>query len=171
MLKFFNIFSQTPSLRINGDKRPASIFGSIIGLLTISGLIGGMSFILFNYFSRLDFTINYYTDNLAKPNIDLKNIKLGLQIIDALGKQIPDHKRLFKISAKFWDIYLPVPGENKPQTVKLIDIPTIKCNQYKNDTLHEQEFDKLSSMYNDMTCLDLPSLNNSLKGIYGNLGK
>ena len=64
-----------------------------------------------------------------------------------------------------------VPGENKSQTVKLIDIPTIKCNQYKNDTLHEQEFDKLSSMYNDMTCLDLPSLNNSLKGIHGNLGR
>ena len=171
MVKFLNLFSQVPNLRINGEIRPASIFGSIIGFLTISILISGVSFILYNYFSRLNYTINSYTDNKAKPNIDLKNFKSGFVIIDAMGLEFPEPERLFKISAKYWDIYLPVFGEDKEQEIEVTNIPTIKCNQYKNNTLHKDEFDKYSKMYDSMICLDIPRLNKTLKGVYGNLGR
>ena len=170
MVKFLNLFSQVPTLRINGQMRPSSIFGSIVGFFSLCSLFAGLSFILINYFSRLEYIINSYTDNSAKPDIDLKNFKFGLIITDLMGKEFPDQDRLIKISAMYWDIYLPVFGENRTQEVTLTNIPIIKCNEYKNDTLHKKDFDQYSKMYN-INCLDIPSLNKTLKGIYSNLGR
>ena len=170
MLSFFNLFSQLPSLRINGKIRPTSIFGSIIGFFAIMILLAGLTFILHNFFSRLSYTINSFTDNLAKPEINLKNFNLGFQVIDAYGTPFPDHDRLFQISALYWDVYLPKIGENKTQKIEFTNIPTIKCDQYKNDNLHKEIYDTYSKMYKNMICIDIPSLNQSLKGVYGNLG-
>jgi len=172
IFNFFNIFSQTPSLRINGQKRPASIFGSIVGFCSITILIGAMIYILFNYFSRLDYTINSYTDNLAKPNIDLKDFKLRFVITDTYGNEFPDYEKLFKISAKFWDIYLPVLGENKTQKIEISEIPVVLC---KNLNLTNIDSDAISlveysKMYN-ILCLDFSVLNKNLTGVYGNLGR
>ena len=171
ILKFFNLFGQTPGIKINGEIRPSSIFGSIIGFFTVTILTSAIFFILHNYFSRLSFTINSYTDNSAKPDINLKELKLGFIITDPLGNQFQEQERLFKISALFWEIYLPKYGENKTQSFKFQPIPTIKCNQYKNDSLQKEAFDDLYKMNKNQTCLDIPSLNKNLTGVYGKLGR
>lgn len=168
-LKFFNLFSQSPSFRINGQIRPFSIFGSIIGMITISILIAAISFILNNYFSRFNYTINSYTDNLATPDIDLKDFKLAFLLTDLMGKPFPDHERLYKISARHWDIYLPKPGENRTQSISFVPIPIIKCDQYKENSPLKENFDLYSTMYNQ-TCLDFDTNKKNLTGIDGNTG-
>ena len=45
--KFFNLFSQSPSLRISGDFKPPSIFGSIVGLFTVAITLVAIFFILY----------------------------------------------------------------------------------------------------------------------------
>jgi len=170
MTKVFNLFSQSPTLRINGEIRPNTIFGTIIGLITVSILTGAFTYVLHNYFSRLHFELNSYIDNSAKPEIDLENLKIGFHIIDGMGIEFSDHERLFTISAKFWEIYLPKFGENTPQKVDFMNIPIIKCNEYKNDSIHQKNFNEYAKNYN-VTCLDLPSINKTLKGVYGKLGR
>ena len=50
------------------------------------------------------------------------------------------------------------------------EISTIKCNQYPRDSLHAEALNQYSKKHN-LTCLDTPSINDTLKGVYGNLGK
>ena len=170
--KILNIFSQTPSLRINGEIRPFSIFGSIIGFITMSILIAAISIILYENFSRFNFRINSYTDNSAKPDIDLKNFKLGFVLTDAMGKEIPDEDKILKTSAKFWDLHVPVWGDNTNSlSVKMEDIPIIKCNQYQSGTLFSKNFTEFSKNIKNLSCLDIQKLNKNLKGTYGNVGK
>jgi hypothetical protein len=102
----FNLFSQTPSLKINGNIRPNLIFGSIIGFITISILIVGFCIILYDYFSYMNFNVNYLVDNLAHPKIKLDNFKISLTLGDLKGVTFPDHDRLFTISAIYWDVDL-----------------------------------------------------------------
>ena len=167
-LKFFNFFSQSPALRINGDRRPASIFGSIIGIFTIVGLISAIIYILFNFFSRLDFTINSYTDNSAKPNIDLKNFKLSFFITDIYGNEFQDHEKIFEISAKFWEVN-PFPADNDTQKIDFKNIPKIKCDRTFLPNQDEKIYYK--SPYKNVTCFDLSKLNKNLTGPMGNLGR
>lgn len=171
MMKLFNIFSQSPSLRINGESRPFSIFGSIIGFFTLITLLIGIFFILLDYFSQLNFKLNSYIDQSARPDIDLKDFKLAYLLVEPNGKDIKDIDRLFKISAMFWDIYLPKFGENKTQEIDITPIKNIKCNEYKNGTEHKEEFDNFHKIYETMICLDIPSVGKNLKGVYGNLGR
>jgi hypothetical protein len=75
MSNFFellNSFSQTPTLKINGNVRPFSIFASIIGFLLFTILITVNSYIIYQYFSRLNYTFNSYVDNLFYSDIDKK---------------------------------------------------------------------------------------------------
>ena len=166
--KFFNLFSQSPSLRISGDFKPPSIFGSIVGLFTVAITLVAIFFILYDYFSRLNFNVNSYTDNLIRPEIDLNEFKLGLLITDLLGRPFPDQDRIYNISAKHWDIYLSKFGENKTQSVQIESIPSMKCNGYKNGSLLREGFEYLGEMYN-MSCFDFR--NRKLSGIYGNAGQ
>ena len=147
MLKILNIFSQPPTLRINGSDKPISIFGSIIGFFSISILFGAICFILNSYFSRLSFNISSYIDNSARPDINLDEFKLGILLTDIMGTSFPEHERLFTISAMMWNIYLPKFGENKTQKIDIVPIPTIKCNQYKNGTLLKGTYDDLHKNY------------------------
>lgn len=82
---FFNLFSQKPSLRINGEKRAYSIFGVLIGIITIPILLTGIFYILYNFFSHFNYTISSYIDSSSIPNIDLKDFKLGFILTDARG--------------------------------------------------------------------------------------
>lgn len=47
----------------------------------------------------------------------------------------------------FWEIYIPKEGEKNPELsiskTEVTLIPSIKCDQYKNNTLHKQNFEKL----------------------------
>ena len=170
--EYFNLFSRSPTLRVNARDKPSSIFGSIIGFLAISILIGAISFILNEYFSRLNYTINSYTDNLTKPNINLKDFKLGFKLINSAAKEIPDIDRLFKISAIYWDIHNPEFGDNTTGIMtRPIKIPIIKCDQYKNDSLFFDDFTNYAKNFKYIDCLDIPNLNLNITGAYGNLGQ
>ena len=160
--KFFNLFSQSPGLRINGERKPATIFGSIVGFFTISILLSAITYILFNYFSLLDYKINSYTDNLAEPNIDIKNLQLDFFIMDSLGNEIQEPERIFEISAKFWEMYVDNLAENKTQRLEITDIPKIKCN-------HESANQQLRNKYKNSTCFDLSKMNKNLTGPFKNL--
>jgi len=170
--EYFNLFSRSPTLRVNAKDKPSSIFGSIIGFLAISILITAISYFLNEFFSRLNYTINSYTDNLTKPNINLKDFKLGFQLVNSKGNDIPDIDRLFKISALFWDLNNPEFGYNKTGIIaRPIKIPVIKCDQYKNDSLFYENFVNFSKNFESMDCLDIPNLNLNITGAYGNLGQ
>ena len=167
--KFFDRFSQTPTLRVNGKVRPTTIFGSFIGFFTISVLIAVISIILHDYLSRLTYNVNSYVDNSARPDIDLKKFKLGFFISDQLGRKYLDQERLFTISAKLWEVYIPIFGYNVSEVVEFKNIPRIKCNEYKNNTLFYENFE-LASKVIDATCLDFTNLNKNLYGTHGNFG-
>jgi TM2 domain-containing membrane protein YozV len=155
-----------------GKKRPFSIFGSIIGFIALSIIITAISFILNDYFSRLDYNFNSYTDNLSVPDINLTDFKLGFKLVNATGGDYPDLKRFFKMSAIFWDIYNPKLGENITTiSVNKTIIPLIKCNQYRKNSLFYENFAFLSKNHIDSECLDFESLNKSLIGSYGDLGR
>ena len=48
----------------------------IIGFFSILSTVPVIFYLLFEYFSRLNFTINSHTDNMIRPEIDLKKLKL-----------------------------------------------------------------------------------------------
>ncbi len=169
--EYFNLFSQTPSLKINAKSRPSSIFGSIIGLITITILIIEVSLLLYNYFSRLDYTFSSYTDNIVTPSIKLDEFKMGFDLRDNIGHELPDYDRIYTLGALFWDINIPVLGNNLTSiSAKPYNIPIIKCNQYEEGSLFSEDFAKNSKNSKNLHCLDFKSLNRSLIGSYGNLG-
>ena len=170
VFKFFDLFSQTPSIKVKGKKRLATIFGSLIGLISIIFLIAGIFFILNDYFSRLTITVNSYIDNSVKPDIDLKKFKLSFLITDLMGKEFPDQERLFTITAKHWDIFIPVLGGNSTESIVVEDIPKIKCNEYKNNKLLNKEIEMYTKKMNP-TCFDFEDLNKNLSGVHANFGR
>ena len=169
-IRLFNLFSQTPTLKVNGKTRAPSNFGSCIGFFTISFLIAGISFILNDYFQGLTLKANSYIDNSVIPNIDLKTMKLGFLVSDYLGNELPDQERIFSIEAKFWTIQIPWKKVITPK-VKFEKIEKIKCNQYKENDLHRKELEEYSKLYKNLECLDFDSLNRNLTGSYENFGK
>ena len=171
-LEFLNCFSQTPALKIKGKKRPFSIFGYIIGFLTFSIILTAIAFILNDYFTRMNYTYNSYTDNLAFPEINFTDFKIGMKITNGTGGDYPDLKKFFKMSAVFYDIYIPKLGDNTTSNiVKLFDIPFIKCEEYNKNSLLYKDFSTLSKNYKDIVCLDFASLNKNLAGAFGKIGK
>jgi hypothetical protein len=169
--EYFNLFSQTPSLRINGKSRPLSIFGSIIGLTSISIFITSVSIIFNNYFSRLNYTFNSYTDNLVTPSVNLDEFKMGFDLRTATGTDISDHDRVYSLGALFWEINVPLLGNNLTSiSAKPNPITVIKCNQYEEGSLFSEDFVQYSKNSKNLKCLDFKSLNRSLIGSYGNLG-
>lgn len=142
MWKFFNLFSQSPVLKVNGENRPTTIFGSIIEFFSICIIIGAVSIILNEYFNRLSFSLNSYTDNSAKPDIDLQNFKVGFYLSKSTADKFHNHERLYTISAKIREIYIPKYGENTTQTITGTPIHTIKCNEYKNGYILKDDYDE-----------------------------
>ena len=134
--------------------------------------MGALSFILYEYFSKLNYTFNLYVDNIAKPDIDLKDFKLGFKLTNATGGDFPDIDRFFKISALLWDVHNPELGDDTNFIpTKITVIPEIKCDKYKNGSLFYENFAKYSNNKKDIVCFDFQSLNKTLKGSYGSIGK
>ena len=161
-----DLFSQTPSLKISGRSIASTNFGSFVGLTTIFCLITGIVFILNDYFQHSSYKVNSFVDNSARPNIDLKNVKLGFQITNYLGKRFPDRERLFSFQAKYWDIHIPV-DETYNTKVSHEKINMIKCNEYKS---YHKDMEKYEKISRKLLCLDLENLNRNLTGVYGNIG-
>jgi len=170
ILRLFDLFSQTPTLKVNGRKRASTNFGSFVGFLSITILLTGIGFILNDYFKRLSYKVNSYITNSDTPNINLKELKVGFLLTDIMGKEFPDMERIFSFHAKFWDIYIPI-DYNKTTIVNFENIPKIKCNEYKNDHKFKLAFDEYTKIYKNLICLDFDSLNKNLTGAYGNFGK
>ena len=135
--KSLDIFSESPSVKIDGKTKLKTKFGAFIGFLTISSLITGITIILNDYFSLLSYNFKSYIDNSIRPDIDLSKIKLGFTLTDGIGNPFSERDRLFSIKATFWDIYIPQLGDNYNTTkkVQISDIPIIKFNEYKNKLL------------------------------------
>jgi hypothetical protein len=169
--EYLNLFSLTPSLMVDGKSRPFSIFGCIIGFFTLSILIFQITYIIVEYFSRLNYTHNFYIDNLSKPEINLKNFKSGFVLVNPMGLELQDRNRLFQISAIFWDFYNPKYGDDRKIKIKTVNVPMIKCNQYKKDSLFYDDFKMLSEQYNHIECLDIEKINGTVHGSYGDIGK
>lgn len=170
-LEVFNLFSQTPTLRVNGKMAPPSIFGSLVGFSAFTIMIIFLYFTLDDYFSLMNYTINSYTDNLAKPDIDLRNFKLGFKLIDSRAQNIPDVDRIFSISAIYWDCNNPELGSNSSISAIPIPIPVIKCDQYRKDSLFYDYFSQYARQNKDIKCLDFEAIGKNLTGAYGNVGK
>lgn len=165
----FDLFSQQPFLRVNGKKRPTTIFGSIIGLFTIIFLIIGIIYQCYNYFSGKLYTVSSYSDNSLRPELDLTNFKTSFLVTDLYGNQLPERHRLFQISAKFWDIFIPNNGAmDLTQQVTSDNIPKIKCTDYKSNLFNNEIF--LYSQRYDFDCFDFTAINKNLTGIYNSFG-
>lgn len=167
MLKFFDLFSQTPSLQVNGNSRLTTTFSAIIGLFAIMTIISGISIILYDFFSRFSYSINSYIDNSLEPNIDISKLKISFLITDLIGREFPDHERLFSIKAKHWEFYIPEIGKNISDSIKINEIQKINCNQYKNNNLMNEKFEMYSKLHN-ITCLDFENINKNLTGVHLN---
>ena len=171
LLFLFDLFSQTPSLKVNGGNSPQTIFGSIIGLASIITLIFGMIYILYDYYSQLSYNFSSYTDNSIIPDIDFKKFRMGFVVTDSLGNPVPNLDRLFSIKATHWDIYFNT--NTSSVEIKISDIPKIKCSNYaENDPI----FKVINSTLNTygkthgMECLDFEAIDKNLTGIYNNFG-
>lgn len=170
--EYFNIFSQTPSLRVNGKNKPFSIFGILVGMIAISIMIIAYCFILIDYFSRISFSITSYTDNLAMPDISLKDFKIGFQLLNHKGIEFPEADRVFQITAVWAKIKIPFLGDNTESISQISRfVPIIKCDKYSNDSLFAKNFADYSKKFKYLQCLDIPKLNRTISGSYGNLGE
>lgn len=129
-LKYFDIFSQKPSLNIKGSKRAHTKFGSCISLITVCILITGIVFILNDYFQGLSYNVNSFVNNSLNPSISLKRLKLGFLIIDFYGKEFSDMERIFSLNAKFWDIKMPDYSNLNPNVTSK-EINFKRCNEIK----------------------------------------
>jgi len=167
---YLDLFSQTPTLKINGKEKLTSIFGSIVGFLSLCITIIGLVYFSHDYFAKLTFSVNFFIDTGVSPKIDLKKFKLAILITDLMGNELPDKERIFSLNALYWDIFLPGPNDNNPQSLIPTEIPKIKCFEYKNDSLFKNETDFLGKKFKT-DCFDFESLNKSLYGNNNNFGE
>lgn len=166
----FDLFSQSPSLKINGATRTSTNFGALIGFITLILLLSGISLILSDYFQGLSYKVNSLIDNSAIPNIDLKRMKIGFHFINKRLQEFENGEKIFSIKARFWDFKFP---ENLllPK-VTSEEIKVIGCDQYKyKDSFTEKYINQMNSPYKDLFCLDMENLKTNLTGVYSTLGK
>jgi hypothetical protein len=97
---------------------------------------------------------------------------MGFKLTNASGGDLLDIDRIFSISAMFWEITIPDLGDNST-SIKAVptNIPIIKCDQYEEGSLFSENFVAFSKKFNDIKCLDFKTLNRSISGALGNLGK
>jgi len=168
--RLFDLFSQTPSLKINGGTRASTNFGSFIGFITITFLIFGIIFIINNFFSSLSYNVNYFVDNSVIPNIDLRKIKIGFHLLNYESKEFKNSEKIFSLKARLWNFYRNDSEMTIPET-DYEEIKLIKCNKYTKNVIFNEQLNKYSLIYRDLFCLDLENLSKNLTGFYGNLGK
>jgi hypothetical protein len=172
IFRSFDLFSQSPSLKINGGSKASTNFGALVGFITIIILLSGIIFIINDYFNGLSFKINSFIDNTYLPNIDLRKVKIGFHLLNYNSKEFKQSEKIFSLKARLWnfqrnhdDIAMGIP-EADYEEIKLI-----KCDQYKNNIQFNNELDRYSKIYKDLICLDMENLGKNLTGIYGFLGK
>jgi hypothetical protein len=162
MFEFFDVFSQVQELRIKGKKRIPSVFSSIVGFLSICATVIGVVYYSYEYFAKLTYSTNFYIDNFGQPSIDLRKFKLAILLTDMEGNEFSERHRLFQVSAKYWNIFIPGPMDTRNRSLEYSTIPKIKCTDYKENSLFKNDTDNLGMKY-DTDCFEFENL----PGIYG----
>ena len=165
----FDLFSQTPSLKINGGKRASTNLGSFVGLVSVTFLISGIIFILFEYIEGIEYNVNTFVDETAIPNIEIKKLKIGFHIVDYRFKEFEDGDKIFKLKARFYKFYQNTSSEIEVPILEEEEIDLIKCNQYKENKLFKDKFDTYSKKYKDLFCLDTENSKENITGLYSNI--
>lgn len=163
-LNIFDLYSQRPVMRIDGKEKISTVFGSIIGFLSVCITLIGLLYYCYDYFAGLSFSVNFYIDSREKPSIKLNDLKIAVFVTDLYALEYEEQDRLFSVSLKYWNILIPGPGDDRMQRLNFTYVPMINCWDYKNDSLFKNETDYLGYKYKNARCFDFSELKNELFG-------
>lgn len=163
-LNFIDIFSQTPLLRIKNSTHFFTLFSLLVSLTTILSIFTITIYFIHSCFSRTNYQILERMEYKNIPQHKIFENKIGLTIIDPLGKEFKDHERLFSIDAKMWNM-----SPKKENNTPVIDnIPAVNCSIYVNEPF-EKDYTDLNQNFPTSKCLDFSNLKKNLYGKYASL--
>lgn len=167
-LRFLDIVSVSPRLKIRGEGKYITKLGICFGFLTIISILT-LSIILFSEVvnhEKINILYNIYTN--SDPTIDFRKSQIVLLITDAFGNEFENDDRLFDITAKFWNITFPIINDTMmPAKANILDVPMRRC---KNKTFEyfNSYYQSMNSAYNSLLCPEFGDKNISLVRKYGN---
>ena len=167
-LSFLDQFSQTPGLKIKGEKKYFTNFGLIISFITIVAMLALSIYFTFICFNRKNYKILERMDNNIIPNSKIFENKISFTIIDPVGNEYEDPDRLFTIDAKFWELNPSKEDDNIINPPIISEIPLTNCTIYENPPF-EIDFQRLNKLYPSSKCLDFSKLKINLYGEYAGL--
>ncbi len=126
-LKFLDILSKKPEMKVNEDSRyhtSLSIIFSFISFLSIAVI----SCIFMNdWLSKNRINLIYNLDNRKYPNISLAGKHVGLIVSDIFGQDIPDPSRIFNIKFIYWQVTIPAFSAKGADSVNAQNTGEIIC--------------------------------------------
>jgi len=173
-LKFIDILSFQPEIKINGNTRFVTKLGKSISLICIVTLVLISSSIILEVLTRNNYTIINNMDNRERPSVKLNESQLGFILTDAVGQEIKEYDRYFNFMAKFWKVYFETNdtqnsiGLSDTAFIKynITDLPLKKCSSF-NFNKFTGFYNRISGAYPSGVCINFTDFNESLYGKYG----
>lgn len=169
---YFDLLSEKPELKINGNSRFHSYFGNFIGILLFVFTFIVTIIFINDIFKKKKYSIIYNVDNRQDPDISLNTKYIGLLITDLLGKEIPNYSRVYEIKAKFWQFNLTKAFQSNGtlEYISATEINQISCQKAYPHLINmnnQDTFKYAGLLIKSAVCLDLSDTYVNFYGKYG----
>ena len=162
ILETLDIYNRNFPLRIFGKEKYSTKAGSILGIMSILGILAFSMFFLLELFARKSVMIVYNKNTNFFPVINLTNAAFMVAVTDKTGIKLPV-EGVYNLEIKMMHYYL-----DRGNIVNVFNSTNIEfelCNEEKHDETYNEIFKTIQ--YPSFYCVAIGRQN---KTLYGKLG-
>jgi hypothetical protein len=158
-LFYFDLFSQKPTLKINGDSKIKNIYVAVLGLFVIIGVLIVSIILSLDIFNKSIVNIiqNIVSNRYINITLDT-SIPISIFVTDNFGEEFNDHDRIYELEARY-STYIPTNSQNPRENLQIIKIKNTKCEYKRLEGDVESKYDNIYKISKTMKCFDLKPYN------------
>jgi len=162
-IKFFDIFSRIPKLKVDGKERLSSIYVSVLGIFILIGYLIFALILSLDIFKKETFYMIENTNSKTFNNFTLDTkIPVSALITNNLGVELKDHERIFNMKLRYFEYFPDTLNQNANYKITIIDHVKCTYNKLAGDT--DVKYEDHFKIYKTRKCFDLKPYNISIFG-------
>jgi hypothetical protein len=159
-LFLFDLFSQKPRLKINGEPKVKNMYVAVLGLFVLIGITIISIVLSFDIFNKNTIHViqNTVSNKFTNITLDTSN-QISMFLTNNLGQEIEDYDRIFQIEAKYYTYF---PSNNTTSNIRDLKFMTINRTKCEYKRLDGDKEDNIQNVYikmKSLKCFDLKPYN------------
>lgn len=161
-LLFFDLFSQKPTLKINGKPKLKNKYVAILGIFVLIGVIILSIILSLDILSKNSLTVMQNISSNKFVNITLdSSLPIAIIITNNIGREIPDADRVYEINS-IYTSYKPENFTHPNTNFRSHYINNTECKYKRLEGGKDDKFENLYKISKSMKCFDLKPYNVSI---------